>query len=83
MTSPKDRPFDVEIGAAVRARRVRFGRVPETDVELGDGSASQTTRENVPEKVEPGVTYRDVRVSWCAGARVVEPDLDESMRKES
>ena len=87
MTSSTDRPFDVEIGAAVRARRVRFGRVPETDVELrgrlGDGSGSQTTRENVPEEIEPGVTYRDVRVRWRAGARVIDPDMHDRARKES
>ena len=82
-----DRPFDVEIGAAASARRVRFERVPSTDVELqgrpGPGSGSETTRENLPDEVEPGVTYRDVRVRWRAGAHVVEPDMDEPPRKES
>jgi hypothetical protein len=31
---------------------------------------SHTERENLPDEVEPGVTYRDVRVGWRAGARV-------------
>ena len=35
----------------------------------GEGD-SHTERENVPDEVEPGVTYRDVRVRWRAGARV-------------
>jgi hypothetical protein len=30
---------------------------------------SHTERENLPDEVEPGVTYRDVRVRWRAGAR--------------
>jgi hypothetical protein len=77
---------DVEIGAAVRAKKLRFRRKPKVEVtthshreidpaladELrieGDGG-SHTERENLPDEVEPGVTYRDVRVRWKAGARV-------------
>jgi len=80
---------DVEIGAAVRARRLRFKRKPRVEVDThaysevdprlareleeieGDGS-SHTDRENLPEEVEPGVTYRDVRVAWRAAARIEE-----------
>ena len=77
---------DVEIGAVVRAKKLRFRRKPKVEVtthargeidpdladELrieGDGD-SQTERENLPDEVEPGVTYRDVCVRWKAGARV-------------
>jgi hypothetical protein len=35
----------------------------------GEGD-SHAERENLPDDVEPGVTYRDVRVRWRAGARV-------------
>jgi hypothetical protein len=31
---------------------------------------SQPVRENVPDEVEPGTTYRDVRVGWLAGAKL-------------
>jgi hypothetical protein len=31
---------------------------------------SNTQRENLPDEVEPGVTYRDVRVRWRAAARL-------------
>jgi hypothetical protein len=31
---------------------------------------SRTERENLPDEVEPGVTYRDVRVGWRAGVRL-------------
>jgi hypothetical protein len=77
---------DVEIGAAVRAKKLRFKRKPKVEVttharreidpaleeELGieEEAGSQTERENLPDEVEPGVTYRDVRVRWKAGARV-------------
>jgi hypothetical protein len=30
---------------------------------------SHTVRENLPDEVEPGVTYRDVRVGWLAAAK--------------
>jgi hypothetical protein len=57
-----ERP-DIELGAVVRAKRLRFNSVPETQ-----GSASE--REGLPDRVEPGVTYRDVRVRWRAAARI-------------
>jgi hypothetical protein len=75
---------DVEVGASVRANRLRFRRKPETEVDLhgelrepeGHGdlrTASGSERENLPEEVKPGVTYRDVRVRWRAAARLEEP----------
>jgi hypothetical protein len=42
----------------VKARELRFEEVPETEVH----PPAQTERENLPEKVEPGVTYRNPRV---------------------
>lgn len=68
------RPFDVEIGARASARRVRFTEVPDTEVRFrgSDSSESRTDRQNLPDEVEPGKTYRDVRVVWRAGARVSE-----------
>jgi hypothetical protein len=64
---------DVEIGAAVQAKRLRFNRVPETSVSFdsADDNDSHTERENLPEEVEAGVDYRDVRVRWRGGARIV------------
>jgi hypothetical protein len=76
---------DVEIGAAVRAKKLRFRRKPKVEVttyahreidrRLADevriegDAGSHTERENLPDEVEPGVTYRDVRVRWKAEAR--------------
>ena len=70
---PKLNGPEIEIGAAARAARVRFGRTPETEVRFEtepDGeSRSETERENLPEPVEPSVTCRDVP-GVLAGRRV-------------
>jgi hypothetical protein len=88
------RHSDVEIGAAAKARKLRFRKKPQVDVKArarleidpalrdevpieGEGG-SRAKRENVPDEVEPGVTYRDVRVGWRAGARLRERDDPES-----
>jgi hypothetical protein len=68
-----ERP-DVEMGARVKAKRLRFKGVPETDVEFEGGpeqdSVSGSERKNLPEEVEPGVTYRDVEVRWRAATKI-------------
>ncbi|HXS33894.1 MAG TPA: hypothetical protein VN758_09005 [Solirubrobacterales bacterium] len=79
---------DVEIGASVKAKQLRFRQKPKTRVELhgelrepdGHGelqTASGSERQNLPDEVEPGVTYRDVRVRWRAAARLGEPSSSE------
>lgn len=56
---------DVLIRASATAREVRFQSQPRTSVRTGgcalDGVV-ETERVNLPDPVEPGVTYRDVRV---------------------
>ncbi len=80
---------DVEILCGVRARELRFGFVPETEVwfegEPGVSSCVHAERENLPERLEPEVTYRNVAVRWCARARIVHPsdDTDERARQDS
>ena len=68
-----ERP-DVEMGARVKAKRIRFKKVPETGVDFhGEpeiDSDSGSERKKLPDEVEPGVTYRDVEVRWGAGARI-------------
>jgi hypothetical protein len=88
---------DIEIGAAVRARRLRFRRKPEVDVEFEGGtrihsderiedveleSDSHSERRNLPDEVEPGVTYRDVKVRWGAAARIRE-EKDPRIQEEN
>jgi hypothetical protein len=68
---------DVEISTGARARELRFEIVPETKVwfegEHGVRSSSEVERKNLPDEVEPDVTYRDVEVRWRAAARIVHP----------
>ena len=45
----------------------------------GEGD-SHTERENLPEEVEPGVTYRDVSVRWLAAAKI-RPGRDPESRE--
>jgi hypothetical protein len=70
---------DIEIGAVVRAKRLRFHKRPETDVQVEGDGGSGSERHNLPETVEPGVTYRDVTVRWLAAARL-DP-TDERLRE--
>ena len=84
---PEDEP-DIQIGAAAKAKKLRFKKKPETQVEfekhgeanledlapeLDIQTASGSKRENLPDEVEPGVTYRDVQVRWGAAAKIVPP----------
>jgi hypothetical protein len=66
-------PADIEIGAVAKAKKLRFETKPETKLEFPDSaptSGSHTERKNLPDEVEPGVTYRDVEVRWRARADV-------------
>ena len=73
-----DREPDVEITASVRADEVRFECKPE--VRVGAYANAPATaelvseRENLPDEVEPGVTYRDFSVRWRLAARLDDPD---------
>ena len=58
---------DVEIAATVRADELRFECKPEVVVHAPE---SVSARENLPDEVEPGVTYRDIAVSWRVAARL-------------
>jgi hypothetical protein len=75
-----DEQPDIEIGAVVKAKRLRFNKKPQAEVRIEGQGDSGSERENLPEKVEPGVTYRDVRVAWNAAART--RTADEQDRKE-
>jgi hypothetical protein len=81
---PEDPPPDIEVGAQVKARKLRFRSKPETEAEFHGGTRirsdervedveleteSGSERHNLPDEVEPGVTYRDVEVGWSARAR--------------
>jgi hypothetical protein len=63
---------DIEIGAVAKMKAIRFDKVPETEVSFPDSdeerSGSHTERENLPEEIEPGVTYRDAKIRWRGSA---------------
>jgi hypothetical protein len=69
---------DISITATVRVRELRFGEEPRTHVEFSGQPAritqNTTERENLPEKVQPGVTYRNVVVRWTAATVFAEPE---------
>jgi hypothetical protein len=78
---------DIDISTRVRAKELRFGTVPRVKVwfegEPGHESSSQTERENLPDEVEPDVTYRDIEVRWRARSRIVHPtDPDQVSKAE-
>jgi hypothetical protein len=86
---PGDEP-DIEIGAVVRAKKLRFKKTPKTNVEFDKKSevrleeaapeietASGSKRENLPDEVEANKTYRDVHIRWGAAARIRPPDRDD------
>jgi hypothetical protein len=71
------RAADIEFVALVQANELRFDEAPETQVrffgEPGHESASGSDRTNLPDGVEPGVTYRNVRVDYRLASRLAEP----------
>ena len=73
----EDEVADVDVTTRVRAKELRFGIVPEVRVwfagEPGFKASSRTERVNLPEEVEPEVTYRDAEVRWEARAKIVHP----------
>lgn len=72
-----DEPADIEILTGVRAKSLRFGEVPETELTFfgdpGERHSEKTERENLPEEVEEHTTYRDVTVRWSVRQRIDHP----------
>jgi hypothetical protein len=77
-----EREPDVEIAASVRAEELRFECKPEVEVTAYASSPalaeSVSERENLPDELEPGVTYRHFAVRWRAAARLDDRDLQDA-----
>jgi hypothetical protein len=69
---------DVEIAARARADEVRLECKPEIRVRAYSNAPasaeSVSERENLPDELEPGVTYRNVSVRWRLAARLDDPE---------
>jgi len=81
-----EREPDVELNVCLRAKEVQFDCKPEVEVDAyADSPAiaeSQSERENLPDELEPGVTYSDFAVRWRVAARLIEPDWEEAVRAD-
>ena len=73
MSGRTDDEPDIEIGAFAKAKKLRFDKKPKSEIESFSGSE----RKNLPDEVEPGVTYRNVVVGWRAAARIRTPDEED------
>jgi hypothetical protein len=77
----KGRP-DLDFFTSVKAKELRFGRVPEKNVRYYGEPAHETEveveRDNIPQEPEEGVTYRDVEVRWSVAQRIVHPVDEDS-----
>ena len=77
-----ERPPDVEIAAAIKADELRFESAPKVEVvPYANAPADlkyESERENLPDQVEEGVTYRDVAVRWRVAVRLRDEGGSES-----
>jgi pyruvate/2-oxoglutarate dehydrogenase complex dihydrolipoamide acyltransferase (E2) component len=82
---------DIEFSANVKARELRFEEEPQTEVRFWGHperkSVSANERKNLPEKVQQGVTYRDVRVQSRIASELVateeEPYATHAARQKA
>ena len=72
-----DRP-DIEFGARVDAEELRFGEAPETQVEFFGTPRYEARhgdrRTNLPEEVEAGRNYRNVRIDYRLATKLALDD---------
>jgi hypothetical protein len=70
----EDSPPDVEIEVSFSAERVKHVESPRIRTrvrgEPGAETLSESARENLPERVEPGRNYKDVRGRRTLGGRL-------------
>jgi hypothetical protein len=73
-----ERRRDVEMAARVRARELRLECKPSVHVAAwADSPAwveSGSERANLPDELEPGLTYRNFEIRWRAAARLKDPN---------
>jgi hypothetical protein len=78
-----ERPPDFDLSIGARMKKVRFNAVPPTRVRWGGapgfGGETEEERENLPDELDAGVTYRDAAVRWRAGGWVgIDTEIKET-----
>ncbi len=82
---PAETQPDIAIFATVRAKELRFSAVPNVSVTFADEARNATVwtsdRENLPDRVQPHVTYRDIgiRLTITSTLPNIEQILDEAL----
>jgi hypothetical protein len=78
-TSPGEPP-DVEIEASASAKELRALEPPRIELSVLGGAdvreENSSERENLPRRLEPGATYRDVRIYRRVAGRLVTSEED-------
>lgn len=74
-------PADLDFTATVEAKELHFYQVPQTSVvftgEPDHQSASGCDRTNLPDRVQEGVSYHDIRVEYRLVSRLIDPPLPD------
>jgi len=72
---------DIEFGARIDAKEMRFKEVPETSVEFfgnpGHESEHGDRRTNLPDEVEADKTYRNVRIDYRLASKLLYGDEEK------
>jgi hypothetical protein len=72
---------DIEFTADVKAQEMRFDEVPETEVWFWGrperASVFRTERDNLPEKLRRGATYRNFRIQARIATELIETEPDQ------
>src|SRR5919199_5375957 len=82
---------DIDFSASVKARELRFEEEPQTEVRFWGhperNSVSVNERENLPEKIQQGITYRDISVQSRIASELVaseeEPYATKAARQKA
>ena len=81
MSKKQSEKPDIELTADVKTRELRFEEAPKMEVRFPGHpereSVSGTERENLPDEVEPGVTYRNPKVRLRIATALADPELRE------
>ena len=72
---------DIEAGVSLRARTLRFETVPEIEAgPYGSGEyevRTESRRKGLPDRLEPGITYRDVELRGRAAFQLTDEEGTE------